>query len=323
MPEPLIKFNEGDGAGKALSASFLNNVIERLNAISRKVKTPVAEKEPLATVTCWAINNTSQDFDEFSILLPYRPGLDLTTSSDMLAFQDRPLLDVITPTATTDFPVIAIEPILKHGGIGKVAIGGVAVCKVHVTDAAHEYANPTIGDVTKMTSGATGQVRIVWKESGTGDKTAVVYLMQSTGGSVNEPRIVDHVHVVSTGAGWNCERVSLGDPPSWPPTIASPAVVYTGVYESENRKPRIIDSAGSCSHIIPLYRDIDGNYFIVFWKVDSFEDFEFPTAFTITEDPVTCEITATPTLTTKRFSLSVTPPGTQDTGITLTISDPP
>ena len=32
-----------------------------------------------------------------------------------------------------------------------------------------------------MTSAATGQVRILWKDSGTGNKTAVVYLVEPSG----------------------------------------------------------------------------------------------------------------------------------------------
>lgn len=177
MPEPLTRFNHGDPASKALNASFLNSIIDRLNRLDKSNRHKPSINTDNATLYCDAVNNTSLDFPEFSILTPYRPGVTIATADELSNFQADPLLDVITPTATAEFPVIAVEPIRKNGGIGRVAIGGVAVCTVNITNTGHEYATTTASDNTRMTSAATGTARIIWKASaGTGNKTSLVVL---------------------------------------------------------------------------------------------------------------------------------------------------
>jgi hypothetical protein len=48
--------------------------------------------------------------------------------------------------------------------------------QINVTSASHDYANPTTSDATKLTSGATGLHRILYKPSGTGTKWCIVRL---------------------------------------------------------------------------------------------------------------------------------------------------
>lgn len=179
MPDPLMRFNPGDPASKALNATFLNNIIDRLNTKLRRPSPSVLPDSPVGTVEVMVMNNTSSDFPERSILNPFQPSLSITEPSDKLAFQKRPVLDVCPPTDSTDIPVIACEPIPKNGGIGRAIIAGVAICTVDVRDSMHQFANPTPFDSTKMTSSDFGQVRIIWKAPGFGYKDALVYLMQS------------------------------------------------------------------------------------------------------------------------------------------------
>lgn len=148
----------------------------------------------------------------------------------------------------------------------------------------------------------------------------------STGGGGID-RVVDVVHVVDgalsgtgTGAGtWYCERVAMVGG-AWPP-VADPSVVYTNVRESENREPRIVDGFGVVTHAIPLYQDIDGQYYVQFWKTDTSDEWTDVVSWTITENTTTCEITATPTYRTLRLSLTVTPPGDPTTGLTVTVEE--
>lgn len=153
----------------------------------------------------------------------------------------------------------------------------------------------------------------------------VVGAVGGSGGSAVDRRglVADHVHVVALGTGtgtaapeWYCERVTISA--GWPP-VADPDFTYLGVFESENREPRIIDTpGGDVTHIIPLFHDGEGGYYIVFWKTDTSIEWEYPSAFTITEDD-NCNITATPMLTTKRISLNVAPPDDTTTGLVLDI----
>lgn len=70
---------------------------------------------------------------------------------------------------------ITLEPI-KAGKIGRAVIVGLAACTVAVSDAAHGYANIADGQTDKLSSSAARGVPIYTKESGTGDKLAVVIL---------------------------------------------------------------------------------------------------------------------------------------------------
>lgn len=145
-------------------------------------------------------------------------------------------------------------------------------------------------------------------------------------------RIVDVVHVVggtgtgtgvgtgSDGDAWYCERVTLVGG-TWPP-VAVPSVYYTGVRESENREPRIVDvPGGAVTHAIPLYEDVDGSRYVQFWKTDTQSDWQDIASFTITEDAATCVLTATPTYRTLRARLVVADPLLTNTGLTLTITE--
>lgn len=181
MPGPLNYVRPGDPAFPTINADMLNNIIGAVRDFRRVKKTGRSDTINLATDFVYAINNSPTNADIYDVLTFDNVGLTIANEQDQINFQRRPLFSIITPATSDDFPVVALEPIPRYA-IGRVAIGGIVTCTVNVTDAGHEYANPTASDRTKMTSGATGQCRILWKESGTGNKLAVVYLYQSTGG---------------------------------------------------------------------------------------------------------------------------------------------
>lgn len=170
----LPKFNSGDDIEKALNAGFLNEVVSRLNRASG-TRTFRETVDNNSTIEVLAVNNTSGIFNAFQICTPNGLGLTPADESDRLQMQRRPLISIEEPLLATDFPCIALEPIAANGGIGKVAMGGVALCQVDFSSASHEYANPTPSVRAQMTSSATqGYVRVLWKESGTGIKWALV-----------------------------------------------------------------------------------------------------------------------------------------------------
>lgn len=332
MPGQLPNFIPGQPAFPTLNADVLNTMVRGIRGIpNQRPKTNVPDKISKSTVECLVINNTSASYDTHSILAinsSASAGLTVATAQEKLNFQDEPVFTVNVPAASTDFPFVLLEPLKASGGIARAAVGGFAVCTVNITDTAHEYANPVPGDHTRMESTDTGQARIIHKPSGTGDKTCVVYLVEPKGTGAGDDLIADHVHVVGNGGSGaiTCRRVTLSDPDAWPPVESSPVVEYENVWESENREPRIVDSPGTATHIIPLYKDRDGNYYIQFWKTNTYADIETLTSLDLdivqNED---CSFTVTPdyTFTTKRISLTVTTPGTAGTGLTLTVGDAP
>ena len=84
---------------------------------------------------------------------------------------------------------VLLEPI-RAGEIGLAVVSGAVPCRVNVTNAAHGYADLTAGGAVSLTSGASGPARILWQESGTGLKWAVV-LLGAGGGSSVLPTIPD------------------------------------------------------------------------------------------------------------------------------------
>ncbi len=165
----------------------------------------------------------------------------------------------------------------------------------------------------------------------------------TTGGGGASDTFAGFVHVVqnwdSSGGGSFTgnpyfERVEfVGN--VWPPVPLSPPITYGGpdddttIFESENRNFRLIDKVGDVtdpvSHIEPAWRSTDGSVFIVFWVTNTFQDIDMvdPDTTTWEQTCVDGVPTITPSAVTKRFALTVTPPGTATTGLTFTITDAP
>lgn len=105
---------------------------------------------------------------------------------------DLPVFDGTTPASTDEYWVAITQEPIASTEIGKAVLIGFAICTVNVTDVNHWFATTTAGDNTKLTSSYTGTIQIYWKDSGTGDKTALV-LLQRTGNLSLVKRQVDTV----------------------------------------------------------------------------------------------------------------------------------
>ncbi|MCC6492643.1 MAG: hypothetical protein IT424_06455 [Pirellulales bacterium] len=77
------------------------------------------------------------------------------------------------PTADSRLLAIVLEP-LAEDAIGAAVIPTAVWARVDVADEAHEFAAPQAS--TLLASAASGSIPILWKQSGTGEKWAVVSL---------------------------------------------------------------------------------------------------------------------------------------------------
>jgi hypothetical protein len=77
--------------------------------------------------------------------------------------------------------VVCAEPI-PNGAFGRAYAHGVCQVQINVTDAAHLFAEVKDGDHALLNSAESGAVSILWKESGTGTKWAIVRFGASGGG---------------------------------------------------------------------------------------------------------------------------------------------
>ena len=116
-------------------------------------------------------NSSGTDRSQYDIL--GISGVVFAATDD--GFKQRIALTGVTPAAGSHEGKFAVlsEPI-GDGDIGPAVVDGATICQVNITDANHEYADIANGDVAKLVSAKSGPVQIIWIESGTGVKWAVV-----------------------------------------------------------------------------------------------------------------------------------------------------
>ena len=127
-------------------------------------------------------NNSGYDRERFDVL-----GIDDVFPDpveNLLSFKNVPALHGITPAATAHRGKFAI--LLKPAADGKIVhavVAGVTVAKVDVVDASHEFAEVEDAEAGNLISGSVGSAKILWKESGTGVKWALIRM----GNTENKP----------------------------------------------------------------------------------------------------------------------------------------
>jgi len=117
-------------------------------------------------------NASGADRGRFDIL-----GIDspvFTPTESIESFKNTVAVKGVTPAAghTGSF-VVLLEPV-ADGEIGGGVVSGVTPVKVNVADESHGYADIAAGQAGYLASGESGSALILWKETGTGQKWALV-----------------------------------------------------------------------------------------------------------------------------------------------------
>jgi len=134
---------------------------------------PAAELRPGGIVP--VKNASGADRERFDIV-----GIDapiFTPGDNEDSFKNHVALKGILPTEADHAGRFAIllEP-LRTGAIGLACVQGICPVKVSVDDEDHACADVNDGQAGSLKSGLGGAAFILWKESGTGEKWAVVKL---------------------------------------------------------------------------------------------------------------------------------------------------
>jgi len=116
--------------------------------------------------------------------------------------------------------VITAEPI-ANSAIGMAHATGLCRVQIKVTDEIHQFADITEGDKTVLTSATGGPLTILWKETGTGVKWAVVRFGAVSGGGGSSLIWVEIMHKVDDQADYY--EVKIG---AWSPTWQSGVIYY-------------------------------------------------------------------------------------------------
>lgn len=123
--------------------------------------------------TVFPVKNGGGDLDRFSILSIGGPIFTPTDNAD--EFKSNIAFTGSTPGATPALGrfCVLLEP-CKAGSIAKAAFFGVTVAKVDVLDSSHGWADVKPSSSESLRSGQFGSAQILYKESGTGVKLALI-----------------------------------------------------------------------------------------------------------------------------------------------------
>ena len=157
--------------GNVLTATNWNQLVDAARLAVKQVQTggDVLEWTRQATIVR-VRNDSGSDVSRFGVL-GVKGGVAITPTDKLAEFQATPVLTTETLAATHAGKfVVAIEPI-ANGKIGRAVASGVVVCQVSVTTSGDAFAEAGTG---VLTTGATGSALVLYVESGTGTKWAVV-----------------------------------------------------------------------------------------------------------------------------------------------------
>jgi hypothetical protein len=120
----------------------------------------------------------------------------ITPSANLREFQRTVAMQGGVPTADDIAKFVVLQEPLATQRIGQAVLSGTTAVKIDVTDESHTAAEMEEGEFGHLKSASSGSARILWKESGTGVKWAIVRLGEkATTGGVNvvesyDPRLL-------------------------------------------------------------------------------------------------------------------------------------
>jgi hypothetical protein len=128
------------------------------------------------------LNSSGADREHYDVLK--LDGLVYSRTDNEGEFMyGRPVFDGKAPEIGTPYAVL-LEP-LESGEVGRACVAGVCQVQLNVIDADHQWADVDDAAYTLRTSN-TGGARILWKDTGTGTKWAMV-LLGAAGGTAESP----------------------------------------------------------------------------------------------------------------------------------------
>jgi hypothetical protein len=165
-------------AGDPIRAPMLNAVIDGAK-ITRNLSKSGAVKGTAAkhtNVLVRILNNTGEDLNRFSVVALSEP---LFEPDNDVFFQEPAFRGTKPNSETKSFAILQTRALQEEIVYGCVA--GVSVVKIDVQNESDEFVTPK--DETTMSSSAEGVARIIWKESGSGEKWGLVlYPVGGSGG---------------------------------------------------------------------------------------------------------------------------------------------
>lgn len=179
MADPFAKVQPGQPV--RISASAWNIVGDMARVFqARKVAVPRGGMLPGGrSFVCRVKNDSLANISRFAVLQITGSLFDPAVTAQLDDFLNLWTFTGETPTATDARLVIALDDI-PAGDIGRCIVDGPVPCRVNITNAGHAFATATVSDSTKLTSAASGQVKILSANGSTGEQWCLVCLSGSS-----------------------------------------------------------------------------------------------------------------------------------------------
>jgi hypothetical protein len=174
------------GAPMRVSAGMMNAFIDTTKAFRRRNTLTGSEygASGIDEAFIRVQNDTGATLERFQVVGIGSPAIAPTSDTEPAAFfSEWPMMASVPSAAHRGSFAVMLDG-AANGTLAIAKVAGDVLVKVDVTDETHRFAEVITGDVAKLSSGATGSAQILWKESGTGTKWALVRLGNETAGSV-------------------------------------------------------------------------------------------------------------------------------------------
>lgn len=202
---------------KKFSARDLNEMAAVVNATRANGRGPTSKPSDAGSTFIVVRNDTGAALEFGSVLaitgVPNEP--DTATKLDLFKYGGNALVTVDIPTSADAGKFVVLQEPCPIDGYARAVISGPAKVQINVTDAAHGFADVTDGDETLLTSGTTG-VPILYKQSGTGTKWAIVNIGGGSGGASSYlVTVVKDGGVVGPPSTWTYTCTQVGGSLAW------------------------------------------------------------------------------------------------------------
>ena len=181
MPRPDGRIEPGQPLRGAISARAWNRAQDAADVVlGAYAGTEGVQGSPVLKPYTWCYCQPSGGVNRWGVLAITGLAIVPSGATATASFEDMPVLTAEAPTQTHQAWCIAVEPI-ESGKVGRVAVGGVVQCRINVNNAKDKFVS-CLG--SGLSSGYNGEGQILWKDSGTGQKWALVRLASGAQGIV-------------------------------------------------------------------------------------------------------------------------------------------
>jgi hypothetical protein len=169
----MMRFKVGD---TSIPASWLNDVARAIELPANRQR---ANEAQLPEGIVYVKNSTGSDVPRFGVMA--LTNIEILPADNPSGFEAQPVFTGTAPAAAYATRYAVARKPIASGAVGECYISGVFAAAINVVDAAHTCAAPVAGDALKLSTSGDGLAQIVWKESGTGTKWAVLRMIENPG----------------------------------------------------------------------------------------------------------------------------------------------